>query len=106
MFSGGGDEAEGSAPVKFRLPPAIEFNAAVGIDGFRAADFDQAGTVRAFGTEGAPGTVRMAPVTQQVTVNVQAMDARSFMDRSSEIAGAVREAMLHLNSINDVVNEL
>ena len=42
----------------------------------------------------------------QITVNVQAMDARSFMDRSSDIALAVRDAMLNLNAINDVVNEL
>jgi len=37
---------------------------------------------------------------------VQAMDARSFLDHSSEIAAAVRTAMLNLNSINDVVNDL
>jgi hypothetical protein len=42
----------------------------------------------------------------QITVNVQAMDARSFLDRSSDIAAAVREAMLNMNSINDVVNDL
>ena len=42
----------------------------------------------------------------QITVNVQAMDARSFMDRSNDIALAVRDAMLNLNSINDVVNDL
>jgi hypothetical protein len=37
---------------------------------------------------------------------VQAMDARSFLDRSNDIAAAVRDAMLNMNSINDVVNEL
>jgi hypothetical protein len=37
---------------------------------------------------------------------VQAMDARSFLDRSGDIAAAVRDAMLNMNSINDVVNEL
>jgi len=42
----------------------------------------------------------------QITVNVQAMDARSFLDRSGDIAAAVRNAMLNLNSINDVVNDL
>jgi uncharacterized protein YggE len=44
--------------------------------------------------------------TPQITVNVQAMDARSFMDRSNDIALAVRDAMLNMNAINDVVNEL
>jgi len=41
-----------------------------------------------------------------VTVNVQAMDSKSFMDRSQDIAQAVREAMLNMHSINDVVNDL
>jgi hypothetical protein len=39
-------------------------------------------------------------------VDAQAMDARWFLDRSAEIAAAVRYAMLNSNSINDVVNEL
>jgi hypothetical protein len=34
------------------------------------------------------------------------MDAQSFLDRSSDIAQAVRSAMLNMSSINDVVNEL
>lgn len=42
----------------------------------------------------------------QITVNVQAMDSRSFLDRSQDIAQAVREAMLNMHSINDVVNDL
>lgn len=53
---------------------------------------------------GARATVSGA--APQITVNVQAMDARSFMDRSNDIALAVRDAMLNLNAINDVVNEL
>jgi len=47
-----------------------------------------------------------AAASPQITVNVQTMDARSFMDRSNEIALAVRDAMLNLNAINDVVNDL
>ena len=41
-----------------------------------------------------------------VTVNVNAMDARSFMDRSDDIARAVRDAMLHMHPLNDVVDEI
>ena len=41
-----------------------------------------------------------------VTVNVSAMDSQSFMDRSADIASAVREAMLNLHPINDVVANL
>lgn len=54
------------------------------------------GNVRAIGPN--PST--------NVVVNVSAMDSRSFMDRSGEIASAVREAMLHMHPINDVVSEL
>lgn len=41
-----------------------------------------------------------------VTVNINAMDSQSFLDRREDIARAVREAMLHSHSVNDVVNEL
>jgi hypothetical protein len=50
------------------------------------------------------GTGQSAPT--QVTVNVNAMDSQSFMDRSADIASAVREAMLNLHPINDVVANL
>ena len=42
----------------------------------------------------------------QVTVNVNAMDSQSFMDRSNDIANAVREAMLNMHPINGVVASL
>lgn len=41
-----------------------------------------------------------------ITVNVQAMDSQSFMDRREDIARAVREAMLQSHSLNDVVSEV
>lgn len=41
-----------------------------------------------------------------IVVNVNALDSRSFLDRSSEIASAVREAMLHMHPVNDIVSEL
>jgi hypothetical protein len=34
------------------------------------------------------------------------MDSRSFLDRSSDIATAVRQAILNSHSINDVLSEL
>jgi len=42
----------------------------------------------------------------QITVNVQAMDSRSFLDHSDEIARAVREAMLRSHNLNDVIAEI
>ena len=71
------------------------------------ASFDVAGQARAVSYAApAGGTSAPAGAAPQITVNVQAMDARSFMDRSNDIALAVRDAMLNLNAINDVVNEL
>jgi len=43
---------------------------------------------------------------QSILVQVQAMDSQSFMDHSQEIAQAVRQAMLNLNSLNDVILDL
>jgi len=76
-------------------------------------DYDQTGMPRltdpadAGGSAGASsGGPASGGGAQQITVNVQAMDAQSFLDNSSQIAQAVRSAMLSMNSINDVVNEL
>lgn len=44
--------------------------------------------------------------TPQITIQVQAMDSRSFLDHSHDIAQAVREAMLNMHALNDVVNDL
>ncbi|HKD08810.1 MAG TPA: hypothetical protein VKB79_23105 [Bryobacteraceae bacterium] len=41
-----------------------------------------------------------------VTVNINAMDSQSFLDRSNDIANAVRCAMLNMHPINDVVTSL
>lgn len=45
-------------------------------------------------------------VAPHITVNVSAMDSRSFMDHSADIANAVREAMLNLHPINSVIADL
>jgi hypothetical protein len=42
----------------------------------------------------------------QINIHVQAMDSKSFSDHSYEIAQAVREAMLNMHSLNDVVSEV
>lgn len=52
------------------------------------------------------GVPKAPAVNNQVTVQIQAMDARSFLERSSEIAGALRSAMLHSSSVNDVMAEM
>lgn len=59
------------------------------------------------GTAAAPASVSSQPApAPQVTVNVTAMDSQSFMDHSTDIANAVREAMLNMHPINGVVASL
>ena len=117
---GGGDSSTPAPLVKYAMPAAVDFQAAESQGQVTGMNYDQMGMARsvaASGTNGTTsgttsgGTVGTANGSgsggaPQITVNVQAMDARSFMDRSSDIAAAVRDAMLNLNSINDVVNDL
>jgi hypothetical protein len=61
-----------------------------------------------YGQDGMPRTMSSAtPIyAPSVTVQVQAMDSRSFLDHSDDIARAVREAILNAHSLGDVVSEL
>ena len=97
----GSDDSE-PAPTftKYQMPAAVDYQASEVGGQIENADYNQSGAPRAFGGDTGAGTV------PGITVNVQAMDARSFLDRSDDIAAAVRDAMLNLNSINDVVNDL
>ena len=116
---GGGGSSTPPPLVKYAMPAAVDFQAAESQGQVSGLDYDQMGTPRnyaAAGTGTASGTTSGGAngsgsgsgsgAAPQITFNVQAMDARSFMDRSSDIAAAVRDAMLNLNSINDVVNDL
>jgi hypothetical protein len=42
----------------------------------------------------------------EITININALDARSLLDRSNDIANAVRAAVLGGHGLNDVVAEL
>jgi hypothetical protein len=118
LFGGGAPSAPPPL-AKYAMPRALDIEAAATGQGLSNADYDQTGMPRAYdgtgrqpeeaagragGGLGSASAGGAAPA--QITVNVQAMDARSFMDRSADIAAAVRDAMLNLNSINDVVSDL
>ena len=104
---GGGGSPEPPALVKYAMPERLFFQGADVGGGIASADYDQMGTPRAYATTQSPDAASAATgAGPQITVNVQAMDSRSFLDHSTEIAQAVRQAMLHLNSINDVVSDL
>jgi hypothetical protein len=97
-------EAPAPAPLSpFELPASLTVEAANTsrvLAGFPHLDRGQAGEPRSIGR--APGEAR----SPQVVVNISALDTQSFLDRSSDIARAVRDAMLHMHPINDVIGEL
>lgn len=109
LFSGGSDPAPPPPLVKYAMPAPIHIAAANSHDGsgLQLLDYGQGGEARAFGPTAPANPAQPASAASpQITVNVQAMDSQSFMDHSQEIAQAVREAMLNMHSLNDVVSEL
>ena len=102
LFGRGGDNPVATPLIRFGLPPALQVNAGVSEGGgpVFAVDRSQGGLPRAAPMGGAAG-----PSTQ-ITVQVQAMDSRSFLDHSGDIAMAVRKAMLESSVLNDVVREV
>jgi hypothetical protein len=95
----GGSQAEEPAPLAAYVPPPT-----VRLEGQVSRTAGQEQTAweweQLWRRQTAPRPV------PQITVQVQAMDSRSFLDHSEEIARAVREAMLHSHSLNDVVSEV
>jgi hypothetical protein len=60
-----------------------------------------------YSQDGLPRVLSPAsPPVPTVTVQVQAMDSRSFLDHSDDIAQAVRQALLNSHTLNDVVTDL
>jgi hypothetical protein len=117
----GGKQREEPPPlIRYSPPPAIRVEAAnprgfeAGRLALRDLRYDQDGLARAIdrgvnmdamnrSEEVSEPSAKPLP---QININVQAMDSRSFLDYSGDIASAVREAMLNMHSLNDVVNEL
>ena len=50
-----------------------------------------------YGEGGSAAAATAASASQQITVQVQAMDSQSFLDHSNDIAVAVRQAMLRID---------
>jgi hypothetical protein len=96
---GGGDDSTPAPLPKYVAPPSVSISGGLvdGASGPVGVDYGQNGQPRAMAN----------PASQtQVTVNIQAMDSQSFLDRSDDIARAVKRAMLESSSLNDVVSEL
>lgn len=121
---GGGPAAQPKLQ-KYEMPEHLSFTGADLGNGIDEGDYDQfgiprlydmapmstgntttAGSGSASGVAANGGSGSGASLPTQINVTVQAMDSQSFLDHSNDIAQAVRQAMLSLNSINDVVNDL
>jgi len=99
LFGGGGQSAPPPLAAFF-LPPSLPFQGAnVPGPNFPGADTGQNGTPRAI-------TSAPTPSSPQITIQIQALDSQSFMDHSGDIAKAVRDAMLNMHSLNDVISDL
>ncbi len=97
LFSGGGTPEP--PPLIYYQPPApVRIQGAItGADGeIRLADYGQNERVRILPGQALP----------PINVQVQAIDSRSFLDHSDEIARAVREALLNSHALGDVIQEL
>lgn len=103
-------------PVRFNLPAPLRTEAAmsssnisVNIDrgiGDRIRPLRGSDGVVPIETMGTNRNPAMSPSVNNITVQVNAIDSRSFLDHSDDIARAVRDAMLHSHALNDVVNDL
>jgi len=98
LFGGGGNDQTPTQPLRFLMPPKLDYEAGGQGAGIGAVDHNQNGQPRPVS--------QTAARTPQITVNVSAMDSQSFLDRSTDIANAVRKAMLESSSLNDVIGEL
>jgi len=93
---GGGQSQQPAPLMPFSLPPSLNLSSTTNN---QDVVWGENGLPRTAGSSGSN-----AP--QQITVQVQAMDSQPFLDHSDDIAQAVRQAMLNMNPINDVVTNL
>lgn len=107
LFGGGGG-SQPAEPTKFSLPPSITVNAGISegapMQAF-GADYAAGGEPRPIPASAPVGPQASASSqpAPQITVQVQALDSQSFLDRSQDIALAVRQAMLESGVLNDVI---
>jgi len=95
-------------PVRYELPQAVHLDAGL-MAGRSVApvSYAQNNLVRADVASQSAETARTtATALPAIQIQVNAMDSRSFMDHSDEIAQAVRTAMLRSHAINDVISEV
>lgn len=95
LFGGGGSEPAVSLPAIVRQTTArYDLGFAGGDNGYYFLDRDATGAARVVRPSGPPAVV----------VQVQAMDSRSFLDRTPEIAEALRRALLESEGMQSVLS--
>lgn len=97
---GGGGSSQTTTVTPYIQPLPVNLSA-----GFTGSAAGGASGVD-YGEGGQPRQTTAAAAQQQITVQVQAMDSQSFLDRSNDIAAAVRKAMLETSTLNDVIREV
>ena len=99
LFGGGGGRTEAVELPRYEAPARVSYLGGISAEsGWAVKEADYGAGWQARGMEG-----ERTPA--QVTVQVQAMDSRSFLDHRDEIAAAVRQALLESHSLGDVMGE-
>jgi hypothetical protein len=96
LFSSGSNSTPQPVPA-FTMPLPIDADAAVG---------QSTGGQATAGNYGANGLVRPNSQSSNVTVQISAMDSRSFLNRQNDIATAVQQAILSSHALSDTILEL
>jgi hypothetical protein len=104
LFGGGGGGSTQSSPLPtLLLPPQTSVNGGIG----ESAPTQPFAVNNSQGSQSQPVPASTAAASApQITVQVQALDSQSFLDHSTDIAMAVRQAMLESNVLNDVIQGL
>lgn len=100
LFGFGSDQAEPPALTRFALPGAISLEG-----GLTQTGSSPIANV-SYGQDSVPRVANPGSGITSISVNVQTIDSRSFLDHSDDIARAVREAMLNSHPLNDVIAEV
>jgi hypothetical protein len=97
LFGGGGSNSNAATPLPlYAAPQRLQLQSSLQGGVVSGADSNASGQSRVNNTGSQP----------QVTLHIQAMDTQSILNRSNDIATAVRQAMLQSHPINDVVADL
>lgn len=107
---GGGQTSEPQPLPLFQLPTPVRAEAGLTNDGqlvnIDRGIGDRVRQLSARNEDVVTNRMDASAAPMAITLNINALDSRSILDRSDDIARAVRDAMLHSHAINDVVGEL